>query len=170
MSAGGPKRGPRPPYQIPMKTNIISLVMAACALVLAVSGCGKKDEAAAPSTPPAPASASETVKKALTNAQSQTEVLKQKVDEVKTNAQAQATALQSQAQGLLDQAKTLVAQKKWSEALALLNQLGGQSLTSEQKTLVQTLKDQAQKAIEAATKAKVTEEAAKAVGGLVPPK
>jgi hypothetical protein len=49
---------------------------------------------------------------------------------------------------------------------ASLNQVTGQKLTPEQQSLVQSLKEQVQKAMEAAVK--TTNAAAKAVGGLLP--
>lgn len=159
-----------------MKT-LNTVLVATCALLVGATGCGKKEEPPAP--PATPPSASQQpaspVKTAVDAAQAQTQVVKEQAKEATTTVQAQATNVQTQAaaamakaQGLIDQAQTFIAEKKWSEALTSLNQLTGQKLTTEQQSLVQRLKEQAQKALEAVTKAAATNEAAKAIGGLVP--
>jgi hypothetical protein len=60
----------------------------------------------------------------------------------------------SKIQGLIDKAKSLVAETNLTDASSVLQQLTGQSLTDEQQKLVDSLKDQIQQAI-----------AAKAAGG-----
>lgn len=104
----------------------------------------------------------------IATAQAQTEVVRQKAAEVVTNAQAQAGAAVSKAQGLLDQAKTSISQGKWTETMALLNQLSGQSLSPEQQSQLQALKDQAQKGAASAAQAGAANEAKKAAGNLLP--
>ena len=59
-------------------------------------------------------------------------------------------------QGLIDKAKSLVAESKFSDASSVIQQLTGRSLTSEQTKLVDALKEQIQKAL-----------AAKAAGNLL---
>ena len=55
----------------------------------------------------------------------------------------------TQAQGLIDKAKTLVAEGKYSDAASTLQQLTGQTLSADQTTLVASLKEQIQKALAA---------------------
>jgi len=152
-----------------MKTRITLLTAAVCGCLMAATGCGKTES---PPAPPAsgtnPPSAG-TVQMIVDTAQAQTEVVTKKVEDATAAAQAQADVASAKVQGLIDQARTYLAENKTSEALALLNQLSGQKLSTEQQSLVQTLKDQVQKAIEGAAKAKATDEATKAVGGLLPP-
>ena len=74
----------------------------------------------------------------------------------------------SKSQNLLTQAKGYLGQGKWSEALGALNQLNGQNLTPEQQTLLQSLKDQAQKGAAASAQAGAAAEAKKAAGNLIP--
>ena len=66
-------------------------------------------------------------------------------------------------QMLIDKAKSLIAENKFSDASGVLQQLSGQSLNGEQKTLVESLKEQIQKALAA----KATENAAGAAGNLL---
>jgi formate dehydrogenase maturation protein FdhE len=126
-----------------------------CAALVAFSGCGKQDGPAANSP------AGGAVEKAVSTAQAQTEVVKQKAQEVVTNVQAQAAAVAGQAQALVDQAKKLIGENKWPEALAMLNKLPVQSLPADLQATVQSLKEQAQKGVESMA-------SAKNAGGLLP--
>jgi hypothetical protein len=148
------------------KQNLISLGLVCVALIV-TSGCGKKDESTAVTPSGATPAAAGTVEKAVANAQAQTEVVKQQAQNLITNAQAQAGAVTAQAQGMIDQAKKLLGDNKWSEALAMLNKVSGQSLSPDQQSVVQTLQNQAQKAVEAAAAKSATDAAANAVGGLL---
>lgn len=145
---------------------LIPLGVLSVALVIA-SGCGKKDETTAVTAPGSAPAAGGTVEKAVANAQAQTEVIKQQAQNLVTNVQAQASAVTTQAQGMIDQARKLLGDNKWSEALAMLNKLGGQSLSPDQQSVVQTLQGQAQKGVEAAAAKSATDAAASAVGGLL---
>ena len=129
--------------------------------VLLASGCSKSDSAAT-SAPAQPApKAQGMVQKATATAQAQTEVVRRKAVEPVINAEAQEDAAISKSQNLFTQAKGYIGQGKWSEARAALKQLNGQTLTPEQLTFLQSLKDQAQQGA-AATEAK------KADGNLIP--
>jgi formate dehydrogenase maturation protein FdhE len=125
-----------------------------CVALIASSGCNKQDgSAASPS-----GSAAE---KAVATAQAQTEVVKQKALAAATNVQAQATAAAGQAQALIDQATQLLAEKKWPEALALLKNVSSQPLPANLQSVVQSLKEQAQKGVESMA-------SAQNAGGLLP--
>jgi colicin import membrane protein len=80
-----------------------------------------------------------------------------------TKAEAAKVAEAAKAQGLIDKAKSLVAEGKFSDASSVLQQLTGLSLTDEQKKLVDGLKEQIQKALAA----KAAADAAGAAGNLL---
>ena len=69
----------------------------------------------------------------------------------------------SKTQGLIDKAKSLIAENKLTDASSVLQQLSGQSLSAEQAKLVDSLKEQIQKALTA----KATDNAGTAVGDLL---
>jgi hypothetical protein len=73
-------------------------------------------------------------------------------------------ANQVQAQGLIDSATKLVGENKYTDALKVLADLSKLKLTDAQQKLVDTLKDQVNKAM----LSKGASEAQKAVGGLLP--
>ena len=73
------------------------------------------------------------------------------------------TAEGGMAQGLIDKAKNLIAENKFSDASGVLQQLTGMSLSADQTKLVDSLKEQIQKALTA----KATENAAGSVGNLL---
>jgi outer membrane PBP1 activator LpoA protein len=124
-----------------MNNQILILCSLLCAALIASTGCSKQEGSAA-----GPA------EKAVATAEARTEVVKQR---------AQTTATNGQAQALLEQATKLVAEKKWPEALALLKQVTGQPLPPEFQSMVQSLKEQAQKGVESMA-------SAQNAGGLLP--
>lgn len=132
-----------------MKTKIPCFALLVLTAV-ALAGCGKKDEptdvqpdAAKTGTSVAEA-AGKTVEAAKTEAAKVTET-------VKTEAQTATASATSQAQGFIDKAKALVAEKKFQDASAALQQLGNLALTPEQQKIVNELKEQIAKGLAAAS-------------------
>ena len=141
--------------------------MAVCLLL--ASGCGSKDEA----TLPAAGEATKASEAAAADAQKLATSAQRTASEAAAalkDATATAGDSTAKAQGLIDTAKRLTSENKWSEALKTLNELANVKLTPEQQKLVESLKAQAQKQIEAMATKKATDEAGKAVGGLLKPK
>ena len=79
-----------------------------------------------------------------------------------TPAEAAKATDNGKAQALIDKAKSLVAENKFSDASSVLQQLAGQALDGDQTKLVDGLKEQIQKALAA----RAAENAAGAAGGL----
>jgi hypothetical protein len=133
-----------------MKLKTMSAGMVACALAISFSGCSKSETAtpppvetqkpaveataATPAAAPAPAPAAEaavtTATQAVANATA-------------TTGQAVDAAL-AQAQTLIDKAKSFLDEKKYQDALNLVNQLNTMKLSPEQQKLVDDLKAQVQ--------------------------
>ena len=78
-------------------------------------------------------------------------------------AEAEKAADASKTQGLIDKAKSLIAESKFTDASSVLQELSGKSLSAEQTKLVDGLKEQIQKALTA----KTADNAASAVGNLL---
>lgn len=143
-----------------MKTQNIILSLSLSLAVGLIAGCEKKpDQVTLPegSGNKATTEAGKLMDAAKPAAE---QAVKQATDAANTVA-ADATA---KANALIEQAKTLLGQSKYTEALNSLQQLSGIKLTAEQEKLVASLKEQVQKAMAA----KATTDAAGAAGGLLP--
>ena len=68
---------------------------------------------------------------------------------------------------MIDQTRTLLANKNWSDALKNLADLSSLKLTPEQQSMVDSLKQQAQALAQNAATSKATDEATKSLGGLL---
>ena len=140
-----------------MKTTakLIGSLSAAVIGLLFTSGCGNKEETA----PPVAGEPATSVAAPVADAQKAAGSLKD-----------QATAATAKAQEMIDTAKKLTSENKWDEALKVVNDLANYKLTPEQQTLVDNLKAEVQKQLQALATKKATDEAGKAVGGLLKPK
>jgi len=76
----------------------------------------------------------------------------------------------SKVQAIVDSAKTLAGEKKWDQVLQVLAQLAGDKLSPAQQTVVDGLKSDAQKQLQADLAKKATSDAGGALGGLLDPK
>jgi hypothetical protein len=113
----------------------------------------------------AKAEAAKTADAAKTEAARIAEVARIEAARVADAAKAEAAraADNTKTQGFIDKARNLVAEGKLSDASSVLQQLAGLSLGSDQQKLVDTLKEQIQKALAA----KAAEKAAGSLGDLL---
>jgi hypothetical protein len=171
-----------------MKTQKIILpLMAVTALALGLASCGKNESStsvsddmnkaadtakteAANSADAAKAEAARVADAAKVEAAKTADAAKveaakveaAKVDAAKATTDAKAED-SAKSQGLIDKARSLVADGKYSDATSILQQLTGHTLSSDQQKLVDALKEQIQKAIAA----KAADNAAGSVGDLL---
>jgi outer membrane PBP1 activator LpoA protein len=107
---------------------------------------------------------------ACSKPESQTTELPQEVPQAATemekSAETVAPAAQ-EAQSLIDKAKSLIADNKYSEAMDVLKRLSSMELTAEQKKMVDDLMAQVQKAMAGAAASEASDKAKDAVGGML---
>ncbi len=133
-----------------------TLPLTVCVILGSVwlTGCSKQSESkpAADQGQPSAESTAAGVQKSVTTAAEQAkDAAKQTIADAQKQATDAGAAAQAKAQGIIDQAKTLVGQAKYPEAMSLLQQkLAGLQLTAEQQKLVDGLKEQIQKALASA--------------------
>ena len=154
-----------------MKTQKLLITLTAAAALTLIVGCDNKPAgptkdvttnsasavapeapkaAAIPAPAPAPApAAAPAVEKAVT--------------ETKAAVTPAANGTAAKVNGVIDQAKALIGQNKYTEALTTLQGLAGTTLSADQDKIVAGLKEQIQKAMAA----KATTEATGAIGNLL---
>ena len=139
-----------------MKTKSLIIGIVVCAGLALVSGCKKEEAASSPETQTPKASEAATTQAPPAAATAATAA--QQTIQQATDVKAEST---QKAQGIIDQAKSFVAEKNYQDALTTLNQLAGTKLTAEQQKLVDDLKAQIQTALAKLT----TGDAGSALGG-----
>lgn len=140
--------------------TIISLGVAAA--LTFITGCDSSSKSQVDTTTKDAGKATESVATGVGKA---VEGAKPAVEKAMTDAKNTATAAASEASAkagtIIDQAKALVGQNKYTEALSSLQQLSSLKLTPEQEKIVASLKEQIQKAM--------STNGAKAAGSLLKP-
>ena len=118
-----------------------------------LTACSKQESSPPPAQVPAKAASQQPAAPATTSAPAA----------VAPAAQPAASSTVATAQGMIDKAKSLMADNKYSEAMDLLKKLSSMQLTPEQKKMVDDLTAQVQKAVAGAA----ASDATKSVGGLL---
>jgi hypothetical protein len=147
-----------------MRTHKTILTLSLIASLALLAGCDKGNQttvndAAKSVTDKANAAGAE-IGKAVEAAKP---VVEKTITALTNNAAGIPAAANDQAASIIDQAKALVGQNKYTEALSSLQQLTGMKLSDSQTTMVAALKEQIQKAMAA----KTTTDAAGSVGNLL---
>lgn len=147
-----------------MKIQKNILTLAAVAALTFVVGCDSKPTTQGDTKPNEATKAAEGI---ATETGKAVEAAKPAVEKAVTDAKAAATTAASDATAkantIIDQAKALIGQNKYSDALTSLGSLSGLKLTAEQEKIVAGLKEQIQKAMAA----KATTDATGAAGNLL---
>ncbi|MSU56929.1 MAG: hypothetical protein EXS35_01890 [Pedosphaera sp.] len=140
-----------------MKRNIVTLTLVA-GLALAFAGCSKDEsKTIADDVKKAANTTGDAIAKTAEAAKAEGVKV---VDAAKEQVKAATATATAKAQELIDKAKSLVSERKFSDASAALDKLAGLTLTADQQKSVDALKEQIKKAIAA------TKDGASAVGDL----
>ena len=140
-----------------MKSARITTLLALASAFGLIIGCGQKEQ-----TAPEPAKVEKATEAAPAEMPKAAEVPAPAVATAPEVAPAAAAAT-TETQGLIDKVKSLIAEKKYTEAMNVLKELSALKLTPDQQKIVDDLKAQ----IENALQAQATSEATKSVGGLL---
>jgi hypothetical protein len=144
-----------------MKTQSTLITLSLTMAILSLAGCGEQSSPnQSVSSDRSTSTAAEPVTSAIEAAKPAVEKAATEVKEAASTAVADATA---RANALIDQAKKLVSETKYADALKIVQQLADMKLTPEQEKLVASLKEQIQKA----TTALSSTNAAEALGNLL---
>lgn len=127
-------------------TKLITSIIAGVA-VATLAGCSKSNE-----NPPAAEAAASAASAAATPAASPTaDAAKDTASQTTAATTAAASTATAKFNDVVAKAKTFIADKKYAEALDILNKLSGLVLTPEQQKTVDDLKAQAKKLITSGT-------------------
>jgi hypothetical protein len=140
-----------------MKSAKITTLLALASAFGLIIGCGQKEQTA----PVPPAKVEKAAEAAPAEMPKAAEAPAPPV--VAAPEVAPAAAATTEAQGLIDKVKSLIAEKKYTEAMSALKELSALKLTPDQQKIVDDLKAQ----IERALQTQATSEATKSVGGLL---
>lgn len=151
-----------------MKNAKITTLLALASMFSLIIGCGQKEQTA-PEPPVKAERAAEAAPAEMPKAAEAPAPVVAAAPEVTPTVAATpevtpaATANIDQAQSQIDKVKSLLADKKYAEALTALKELSAMKLTPDQQTMVDGLKAQ----VERAMQAEATSDATKSVGGLL---
>ena len=164
-----------------MKSNKVILILSALALAAWVTGCKEETKSAVESAKETTKTVSEKTTDAVKDATAAVKDTGAKViEEVKAagttavqavtdKAKEMAAPVNTKAQELIDSAKSLMTEGKFSDALAKLNATSGETMSTDQVSMVDGLKAQIAKATDATGKAvnDATKSATDAVNNLL---
>jgi hypothetical protein len=141
-----------------MKNAKIATLLALASAFSLIIGCGQKEQTA-PEPPAKVEKAPEAAPAEMPKAVEAPAPAVAAAPEVTPAA----TATIDQAQSQIDKVKSLLADNKYAEALTALKELSAMKLTPDQQTMVDGLKAQVEKAMQA----QATSDATKSVGGML---
>jgi glycerol-3-phosphate O-acyltransferase len=141
-----------------MKSAKITTLLALASAFSLIIGCGQKEQTV-PEPPAKVEKAAEAVPVEMPKAAEAPAPAVAATPEVTPAA----TATIDQAQSQIDKVKSLLADKKYAEALTALKELAAMKLTPDQQMMVDGLKAQVEKAMQA----EATSDATKSVGGML---
>ena len=145
-----------------MKIQKLIVSISVGALLLWNAGCKQESKPDAEPAAEAAPSTAEVVAKSMDSAK---ETGTKVVQETTSGAIEVAAPASTKAQELIDSAKGLLAEGKFQDALARLKEIGGEKLSLNQQSMVDSLKAQIEKALAATPK--TASDAAGAVGNLL---